>query len=100
HVEGNKIMDESGTPVQLRGMSFFWSQWIGKYYNREAVKWLKDDWRCTVVRAALSVEHGGYLENPEAEKAKIKTVVEAAIEEGLYVIIDWHDHEAEKHLEE
>lgn len=99
-VEGNKIVDKNGKPVQLRGMSFFWSQWIDKYYNHEVVKWLKDDWRCTVVRAALAVEYDGYLENPDAEKAKIKTLVEAAIEEGLYVIIDWHDHKAEEHLEE
>lgn len=98
-VSGNKILDKNGNPVQLRGMSFFWSQWIGKYYTPETVKWLKDDWQCTVVRAAMAVDHDGYLENPEVEKAKVMAVVDAAIAEGIYVIIDWHDHEAEKHLE-
>lgn len=99
-VSGNKILDKNGQVVQLRGMSFFWSQWIGKYYNAETVKWLKDDWKCNVVRAAMAVESGGYLENPEAEKAKIYAVVDAAIAEGIYVIVDWHDHNGEKHLEE
>lgn len=98
-VSGNKILDKNGNPVQLRGMSFFWSQWIGKYYTPETVKWLKDDWKCTVVRAAMAVDHDGYLANPEIEKAKVMAVVDAAIAEGIYVIIDWHDHEAENHLE-
>ncbi len=99
-VSGNKIVDKNGNAVQLRGMSLFWSQWIGKYYNRETVKWLKDDWQCTVVRAAMAVEHDGYLTNPEQEKAKVIAVVDAAIAEGIYVIIDWHDHHGEDHLEE
>ena len=99
-VSGNKIVDKNGNAIQLRGMSFFWSQWIGKYYNYETVKWLKDDWQCTVVRAALAVDYGGYLENPEIEKAKIMAVVDAAIKEGIYVVIDWHDHEAEKHVQQ
>ena len=99
-VDGNKIVDKNGKAVQLRGMSLFWSQWIGKYYNAETVKWLKDDWQCNVVRAAMAVENGGYLENPESEKAKVYAVVDAAIKEDIYVIVDWHDHHGENHTEE
>lgn len=99
-VEGNRMVNQYGKSLQLRGMSFFWSQWIGKYYTYEAVKWLRDDWHCNALRVAMSVEHGGYLENPEREKQKIIAVIDAAIELGIYVIIDWHDHRAEDHLEE
>lgn len=99
-VKGSRIVNQNGQPVQLRGMSLFWSQWIGKYYTPEVVKWLKDDWRCTVVRAAMAVDHEGYLKNAAAEKQKVITVADAAIAQGLYVIIDWHDHEAEKHTEQ
>lgn len=99
-VSGNKITGKDDTPVQLRGMSFFWSQWIGKYYNSGTVKWLKDDWYATVVRAAMAVEEGGYLTNPALEKQKVYDVVDAAIEHGLYVIVDWHDHHATSHLQE
>jgi endoglucanase len=100
-VTGNKILGKGNTPVQLRGMSLFWSQWIGKYYNAEAIKWLKDDWRCTVVRASMGVgmAEDGYLKNPEREKQKVIDVVDAAIKEGIYVIIDWHDHHAESNTE-
>jgi endoglucanase len=31
-----------------------------------------------------------YVKNPEAEKQKVQTVVQAAIDLGIYVIIDWH----------
>ncbi|MFC6998848.1 glycoside hydrolase family 5 protein [Rufibacter roseus] len=96
-IEGPHVVDKTGKPVQLRGMSFFWSQWQGGFYNPAAVKWLKEDWQNTVVRAAMGIDHGGYLQNPEREKQKVITVVEAAIKEGIYVIIDWHDHEAHKH---
>jgi endoglucanase len=99
-VKGNRIVDKDGNPVVLRGMSLFWSQWMGQYYNAEAVKWLRDDWRCTVVRASMAVEAGGYLSNPEREKEKIETVVQAAIDLGIYVIIDWHDHNAHRHTKQ
>ncbi|MFN6944565.1 MAG: glycoside hydrolase family 5 protein [Cytophagaceae bacterium] len=106
-VEGNRIVGKDGNPVVLRGMSFFWSQWPegSKYYNKDVVKWLRDDWRCTVIRAAMAVDqiHGGYTTSPtiaEREKAKIIEVIDAAIDNGLYVIIDWHSHEAEETVED
>jgi endoglucanase len=99
-VTGNRITGKADSAVQLRGMSFYWSQWIGKYYNASAVKWLKDDWYCNVVRAAMAVEEGGYLTNPDMEKQKVFDVVDAAIANGMYVIIDWHDHHASDHLQQ
>jgi endoglucanase len=95
-VQGNRIVDQSGTAIQLRGMSLYWSQWIGKYYTYNTVKWLRDDWKITVVRAAMGINGNidGYLVNPAAEKAKVIAVVDAAIQLGIYVIIDWHDHNA------
>lgn len=96
-VRGNRIVDQHGEPVVLRGMSLFWSQSQGKFYNADAIRWLRDDWRCTVVRAAMGVEHRGYLQNPEREIAKVRAVVDAAIRLGIYVIIDWHDHHADQH---
>jgi len=70
---------------------------MGKYYNYNCIKWLRDDWKCTVVRAAMGIESGGYLNNPASEKAKIVTVIEACIDLGIYVIVDWHDHNAHEH---
>ncbi len=95
-VNGAHLLSENGDTVQLRGMSLFWSQWMPQYYNHATVKWLKNDWKCTVVRAAMGVEHGGYLENPQQEQEKVEKVIDAAIEEGIYVIVDYHAHKAHK----
>ncbi len=101
-VEGNRIVGSvHGEPVSLAGMSLFWSQWMGQYYNAETLAWLKSDWNITIVRAPLGVHHEeGYLQDPATERARIKTVVDAAIAQDLYVVIDWHDHHAEDHAAE
>jgi len=96
HVKGNRVVDAAGQPFQLRGMSLFWSQWTN-FYAARTVDQLADDWHATLVRAALGIETDGFLESPAANEAKIVAVVDRAIERGLYVIIDWHDHHAQDH---
>ena len=89
---GPYLLNEHGQIVQLRGMSFFWSRsdWGGtQFYTRDWVKFLKDEWKCTVVRAAYDRDSG--RDNGWNE---VKTVIDAAIAEGIYVIIDWHSHTA------
>ena len=98
--QGNKLVDRNGNPVVLRGMSFFWSQWMPQFYNYDCVRWLRDDWKCTVIRAAMGIESGGYLANPAVEKAKVKAVIDACIALGIYVVVDWHDHNAHNHRSE
>lgn len=90
-VQGNRIVDSKGQPITLRGMALYWSQWKPAFYNAECVKWLRDDWKCTVVRASMAVTDGGYLTNPDAEMKKVRTVVQAAIDLGIYVIVDFHE---------
>mmetsp|Transcript_12708 Transcript_12708/g.34591 ORF Transcript_12708/g.34591 Transcript_12708/m.34591 type:complete len:464 (-) Transcript_12708:512-1903(-) len=99
-VQGSRIVGEHGLPVRLRGVSMFWSQWMGQFWNDDVVRWLRDDWHCNVVRAAMGVETGGYLEDADAQKQKVVTVVEAAIAAGIYVIIDWHEENADQHATE
>ena len=92
-VEGTTLVDQKGKPVVLRGMSFGWHNWWPRFYNAGTVKWLHDDWKCSVVRAAMGVEPDkGYMKDPTGSVADVKAVVDAAIKEGIYVIIDWHSH--------
>ena len=98
-VKGTQLSDQQGRPVQLKGMSFGWSCYHPRFYNAGAVKELKEKWHSNVVRAALGVTAGdGYLQNKEASLQLITTVIDAAIKEGIYVIVDWHSHDI--HLEE
>ncbi len=96
-VERNRIVGRSGQPAVLKGMSLFWSQWQGQFYNSNVVHWLRDDWNCSVVRVAVGATQDGVLGNPEKETAKAKAVIQAAIDRGMYVIVDWHGHTAHQH---
>lgn len=92
-VNGTQLVDKNGKAVVLRGMSFGWHNFHPRFYNADAVKWLHKDWGCSVVRAAIGVEpKNGYLEKPDWSKEKLKAVIDGAIKQGIYVIIDWHSH--------
>ena len=101
-VFGNQIVNKFGNPMSLAGNSFFWSNdgWGGeRFYKNEVVTWLKEDWGTAIVRAAMGVEDpGGYLDNKDSNKNRIKVIVDSAIEQGIYVIIDWHSHHAEDYV--
>ena len=93
-----------GQAKSIAGNSLFWSNngWGGeKYYNTGVVNSLKQDWNSSLVRAAMGVEDsGGYLQFKNDNKNKVKAVVDAAIANDMYVIIDWHSHHAEQHQQE
>ena len=92
-ISGNRVVDQRGEPVTLRGMSLFWSQWAPQYYTRETVDWLVSDWKVTVVRAAIAAEGtDSALHHMDRELAKASVVIEAAVANGIYVIVDWHAH--------
>jgi hypothetical protein len=97
-VSGNQILS-GGQAKSFAGNSFFWSNtgWNQeKMYNASVVQWLKDDWKSSIVRVALGAdEDGSYIEDPEGNVSRIETVVDAAIANDLYVIIDFHSHHAE-----
>jgi endoglucanase len=99
-VSGNQIR-ANGQPASFAGNSLFWSNtgWGGeRYYNANVVRWLKTDWKSTVVRAAMGVDDdGGFLQDPNGNRNRVKAVVDAAIANDMYVIIDWHSHHAESY---
>ena len=99
---GNRIVNQHGIPPQLRGMSFSWSIWGGqKYYNDDVVDWLVDDFNVSLIRLSMAIEpDGGYLQQPEEQAALIRQVADRGIKRGIYVIIDWHDHNADKNMEQ
>ena len=92
-VKGTQLVDAAGNPYVLRGMSLGWSCFHPQYYTAGVVQELHTKWNSSVVRAALGIEpKKGYKDDPKGQRALIETVVDAAIKEGIYVIIDWHSH--------
>lgn len=94
-VSGNKIVNQHNTPISFAGPSLFWNNWSSEFYNSNLVHSVATDWNAPIIRASMGVEaDGGYITNPSAQ-LDIETVINAAIQEGIYVIVDWHSHQAE-----
>jgi hypothetical protein len=101
HVEGAALVDSSGAPVRLQGISGYWTNWQTWHpeQNAAALRWLRDHWNVSVVRVAMGVgpEEGGYLEDPSSNQGAVEAAIAAAVDAGIYVIVDWHDHVAHTH---
>lgn len=99
-VTGSNLCDSTGKPVTLRGMSLYWSMHPTgyQYWTEGVVKWLQSDWNVTVVRAAMGVEtdegsgNKGWIDDPKTQYERLDKVMQAAVEAGIYVVVDWHAH--------
>ena len=103
-IAGPHIIDTHGDITSLAGPSFFWSNtgWgQERFYTKGAVESFAKDWNAGIIRVAMGAQgNGNYLEDPDANIDRVETVVDAAIANGLYVIIDWHSHQAEQDIDE
>jgi endoglucanase len=84
-VVGNKIVDKNGNPVTLHGMSMYdWSQQGRQFYNASAVGHLAKDFECAILRVPILPQ------NATSGLSRLEAVLDAAIANGIYAIIDWH----------
>jgi len=99
-VKDGQVVNKNEVPPQLRGLSFSWSIWQGrKYYNTDVVDWIRKDFKVSIVRLAMAVQPDhGYLQQPDSQKQMIINVADEAIKKGIYVLIDWHDHNGYLHI--
>jgi endoglucanase len=103
-VVGTVLKDASGNPVQLKGVSSQWLNYESATFpeSKAALEWARDNWKLSVIRAAMGVNaQGGYLGTGTGANAnkmgmltKVNTIVQNAIDLGLYVIVDWHTSNA------
>ncbi|MNI00682.1 Endoglucanase Z precursor [compost metagenome] len=95
-VSGNRINgSKTNSPVMVKGSSFFWSNWSSHFWNASTVNRLVDELQVEIVRAAYGIDQNGNPYNT-ADESKLRDVVNAAVAKGIYVIIDWHSHDAHK----
>ena len=92
-VIGTQLSNEKGNPLVLRGASLGWHNLWPRFYNEGAIAWLASDWKCNVIRASMGVGlDDSYLENPEYALKCMTNVIDGAIKQGIYVLIDFHSH--------
>lgn len=99
-VVGTELQNEAGEAVQLKGVSSMWLNWEDDGYAEDAtaLRWMRNNWKLSVVRAAMGVEpDNAYLALPDKAKEQLYQVVDNAIDAGVYVIVDFHDHHAYDH---
>lgn len=95
--------DYSSKAVQVKGMSLFWSSGADSstvFYSEKAVNLMVKEMNIEVIRFAMGVtkekfedQGRGYLSSEQGQtlqKSYLKNVVNAAIDNDIYVIIDWH----------
>ena len=93
-VEGTRLVNERGEPVQLRGMSSHGLHWYPQYTSRRSIHETKRH-GANLFRLAMyadSVE-GGYSESAKAAEKNRRILfagIENALAEDMYVIVDWH----------
>lgn len=99
-VTGTQVQDASGAPYQLKGISSMWLNYETRGYalSKGGLQSLRDDWKASVVRAAMGTDQpSGYLTTESARQNmlnKVRMIVQNAIDLGVYVIIDWHTERA------
>lgn len=92
-VEGTQLVDEQGKAVQLRGLSTHGLSFYPQYINEEFFAQLRREWKANVIRLAMyTAESGGYCTDGDKEYLKnlVRTGVEYASRQDMYVIVDWH----------
>lgn len=103
---GGQIMGaKTNQKAIVRGMSLFWSDATGMpYYSKTVMTWAVDNLKIDVVRFALGIQYyddtrtneisTGYSYKTAGDSYMnvIDDMVEAAVENDIYLIIDWHSH--------
>ncbi len=105
-VEKTQLVDCNGNAVQLKGLSTHGLAWFPDYINEECFRQFREEWNVNVIRLAMyTAEGGGYCTDGNRENLKtlVRSGVEYATKQDMYVIIDWHtlsDNNPNAYIEE
>jgi len=92
----------ANTAVQVKGISLGWSNtgWeSAAFFNANTVNALVDGWKSEVIRVPIGYSENGGYKSDASNLTRVKTAIEAALAKDVYVIIDWHSHDANNELD-
>lgn len=95
-VKGANIVDQNGNKFQLLGISTHGVGWFPDSVSKSAFKVFRDDWGANAIRLAMYIEEswGGseqlYLAQPQKNYDLVTKGIDACLDLGMYVIVDWH----------
>lgn len=89
----NRIVDESGNPYIIKGISTHGLAWFPEILNQNSFDHFKNDFKLNTVRLALyTAENSGYC--TDGNKEQLEQTLEKGIklcqENEMYCVIDWH----------
>jgi len=103
-ISKGQLRNEDGDAIQLKGVSSMWLNWdpAGYALDKEGMRFMRDNWGMKIFRAAMGAalppdvvaQDDTHAGNPTLAESQVRTIIENAIELGVYVLVDWHDHEA------
>ncbi len=89
-VDGTFLINNSGDPIQLRGMSTHGLQWFETCINANSLDVLAYEWGADILRLAIYVQEEGYETDPEHFLGLVDRHVDELMDRGLYALVDWH----------
>ena len=94
-VSDGKLVDSHGKEVQLTGISTHGINWFPEFATPETIASLRNNFGINVIRLAMyTSDYNGYCvggsDNQKDLMDTICSAVDAATENDMYVIIDWH----------
>ena len=100
-VSGTYLVDQSGQPVILKGISTHGLTWFPEYISSEYFELLSKEWDCNMIRLPMYTDI--YCEDHEPSLSILKNGIQYAIDSDMYVLVDWHilnDYDPNMNLDE
>lgn len=93
HTTNNRIVDSSGKPFVIHGISTHGINWFPQIINEVSFRNFKNDFHLNTVRLAMyTADYNGYCTG--GNQAELESLIDKGVrlceQENLYCVIDWH----------
>lgn len=89
HVQGTGLFDEQGNQVVLKGASTHGLTWFPQFVNNGLFHQLSREWNTNLIRLAMYSDD--YVNGDREKNLEVlRKGVQYAIENDMYVMVDWH----------